>query len=81
MSAEFPVAAAGSVAIISGWAQQGGPPKNLGVAVIGTLVLVLIASMTKGTKVEPVFTGIAWLFLLAVLVRAVPAFNTTKKGK
>lgn len=81
MAAEFPVLAAGGVAIISGWAKAGGPPKNLGVAIIGTLVLVLVASMSKGTKVEPVVTGIAWLFLLSVLVKAVPAFNTSKKGK
>lgn len=74
--AEFPIVLAGGVAIASGMAKEGKWPANGVVSIIGTSALVLVASLFHNSKAAPLIAGIAWLFAIAVLIKAVPGFHT-----
>ena len=79
MSPEMPYLAAGAVSIVGGIAREKRFPSHGLNAIIGTVVLVLFASMTAGTKVAPLVRAIGLLLLMAAVIAATPAFNTRKR--
>lgn len=70
MSPEFPFLAAGAVALIGGARREGGFPRNGVKAVVGTIVLVLVASTTAGTSVAPLVRAIGLVLLMAAVMAA-----------
>jgi hypothetical protein len=78
---EFPIIVAGAVAIGAGMAREGGWPKRGAESAMGTVVLALAASLADRTKLAPIVTPLAWLILVAILIRSVPAFQTKAKAK
>jgi peptidoglycan/LPS O-acetylase OafA/YrhL len=79
MRPEMPFMAAGAVALVGGTAKRKRLPSNSLTAVIATIALVIIASMTADTKAAPLVRAIGFLFLMAAVMSAVPAL-TAKKG-
>jgi hypothetical protein len=78
---ELPFLAAGAIAVAGGTAKaKHFPPPHMTVAVIGTLVLVIIASASKDSKAAPVIHAIGLLMLLAAVMSAMPLL-TKKVGK
>ena len=75
MNPEFPYLLAGTLSLAAGWKKQGGFPSNGGTAVIATLILVLVASLSAGTKVAPVLRGFGWLLVFAAGSAAVLEFS------
>lgn len=78
---EFPLLAAGGLALASGYAREGKFPKNGTKAVLATATLVVLASAAGDTPVGPLITALAWLALLGVAYAAIPALTTTRKVK
>jgi peptidoglycan/LPS O-acetylase OafA/YrhL len=79
MRPEFPFLAAGAVAIVGGTAREKRWPAEGTKAVLGTLVLVVVASATAGTRIAPVVRAIGLLLLLSSIIAAVPVMNTKRK--
>lgn len=79
MRPEMPFLAAGVVSVVGGIAREGRFPREGMNAVIGTVVLVIIASATAGTKVAPLVRAIGLILLLGAVFGAVPAFQTKRK--
>jgi hypothetical protein len=71
---ELPYLAAGLITILGGVRKEKRFPANGVRAIIGTLVLVLAASATTGSKAAPVVRAVGLLFLLAAVFATVPAF-------
>ena len=76
---ELPFLLAGGISIAGGFTREGSWPKKGTEAVIATLALTVLASLTAGTKGAPIVSGIGWLLVLAAVYTAVPAF-APKKG-
>jgi hypothetical protein len=76
---ELPFIAAGTIAIIGGTIRDKGVPKDAPRAVIGTVVLVLVASTTDGTKLAPLVHALGLLLVLGTTIAAVNAYNKRKK--
>lgn len=82
MRPELPFLAAGSIAIAGGFVREKAWPENGTKALIGTLVLVVVASATSGTAIAPLVRALGLLLLLIsvmVSTSAFPVFNN-KKG-
>jgi hypothetical protein len=79
MRPEMPYLAAGSVAIVGGIAREGRFPREGINSVIGTVVLVIIASATAGSRIAPLVRAIGFILLLGAVFGAVPAFQKRKK--
>ena len=79
MRPELPFLGAGAVALIGGTARAGGFPPNGLNAVVGTTVLVLVASATAGTKIAPLIHAIGLLLLLASVMAATRQFKPKPK--
>lgn len=78
MRPELPFLAAGGVALVGGARKaRGFPPNALG-GVIATVILVIVASATSGTRAAPLVHAVGLLLLLTVVMATVTA--TTKKG-
>ena len=75
---EFPILAAGGLALASGFAREGGFPKNGTKAVLATVTLVVLTSAAGDTPIGPLVTALAWLALLGVAYAAIPALTTRK---
>lgn len=75
MRPEMPFLAAGSVALIGGARREKRFPKSGIPAVVGTVVLVIIASATAGTRVAPLVRAIGLLLLMAAVFSATKAFQ------
>lgn len=71
MRPEMPFLAAGTVSIIGGAIKEKKWPKHTVRAIIGTVLLVLAASASTGTRVGPLVHAIGLLFLLASIMAAV----------
>ena len=71
MNPEMPFLAGGAVVLLAGVARERAIPKNSIRAVMGTVVLVLIASLTNGTAAAPLIRAIGFLFLFACVVASV----------
>lgn len=79
---ELPFLAAGSVAIAGGMAREKKWPSEGAAAIIGTLVLVVVASATAGSRIAPLVRAIGLLLLLTAIMASVPVLKASaKKGK
>jgi hypothetical protein len=81
VNAELPFLAAGTVTIIGGAMKEKRWPSTSTTAIIGTVVLVLVASASNGTKLAPLVRAIGLLFLLAATMATVKVVQASKKGK
>ncbi len=79
MRPEMPYLAAGSLTLAGGFAREKGWPKDGTKALIGTLVLVVIASATSGTAIAPLVRAVGLLLLLVAVMAAIPAFPIFQK--
>lgn len=73
MRPELPFLASGAVAVIGGAIHEKKWPDNTVRSVIGTVVLVVVASATADTKVAPLVHAIGLLLLLTSIMAAVRA--------
>lgn len=80
MRPELPFLAAGTIAVVGGALAEGHWPSHTGSSIIGTVVLVVAASATAGTKVAPLVHAIGLLLVITALMAAVKVVQT-KKGK
>ncbi len=69
----MPFLAAGAVTLIGGAIKEKAWPKNSVRAVIGTVVLVVVASATTNTRVAPLVHAVGLLLLLTSIMSAVRA--------
>lgn len=81
MSPETPFLAAGAIAIGGGVAREGKWPAEGMSALVGTVVLVIIASATAGSKIAPLVRAIGLLLLLTAVMATTTAVAKTKKVK
>lgn len=82
MRPEMPYLAAGAVAITGGAIKQHKWPANASKAVIGTVVLTVLASASANTRVAPLVQAVGLLLLLtAVMATVTSVTNAKKKGK
>lgn len=79
MRPELPFLAAGAVAITGGAIREHKWPTNATGAVIGTVVLTLVASATAETKIAPLVHAIGLLLLLASVMAATTSIQKAKK--
>lgn len=79
MRPELPFLAAGAVAITGGAIKEHKWPANTTNAVIGTVVLTLVASATGTSRFAPLVHAIGLLLLLATVMAAVTAVQNSKK--
>lgn len=82
MRPEMPFLAAGGIAIAGGFVREKKWPENGVKALIGTLLLVIVASATSGTSFAPLVRAIGLLMLLAAVMTSLPLFPvfSNKKG-
>ncbi len=78
MRPEMPFLAAGAVSIVGGAIVEKKWPKDTARSIIGTVVLVVVASATANTRVAPLVNAIGLLFLLASVMSAVRAAQASK---
>jgi hypothetical protein len=78
MNPEMPFLAAGAISLAGGVAKAKGLPSNAMQSVIGTVVLVIVASATANTRIAPLVRAVGLLLLLAATMAAVPAFTKKK---
>ena len=81
MRPELPFLAAGAVALVGGTARAKGFPPNGLNAVVGTTVLVIVASTTAGSKVAPLVHAIGLLLLMASVMAATRSFRPQPQKK
>lgn len=82
MRPELPFLAAGGIAIAGGFVREKAWPANGTKALIGTLLLVIVASATSGTSFAPLVRAFGLLLLLMAVMTATPMFPVfnNKKG-
>lgn len=71
MRPELPYLAAGLISVAGAVRAERGWPPNLTRSVIGTAVLVIVASMSTDTKLAPLVRAIGLLFAMAAVFAAV----------
>lgn len=81
MRPEMPFLAAGAITIAGGFAREKGWPADGTKALIGTLVLVIVASATSGGAIAPLVRAFGLLLLLVAVMAAVSSFPIFNKGK
>lgn len=79
MSPELPYLAAGTVSIVGGAVAEKHWPANGLKAVVGTTVLVVVASATTNTRVAPLVHAIGLLLLLTSVMAAVSQIQKAKR--
>ncbi len=79
MRPELPFLAAGGIAIAGGIAREKKWPSEGGRAILGTLVLVIVASATANTRIAPLVRALGLLLLLASVMASVPVFQVANK--
>jgi hypothetical protein len=79
MRPEMPFLAAGAFAIAGGAIREKQWPSEGAQAAIGTLILVIFASATAGTRIAPLVRAIGLLLLLTAVMATVNAVRS-KKG-
>lgn len=75
----MPFLLTGAVVLVGGTARDKAWPKEGLNAVIATVVLVILASLTNGTDFAPLVRAIGLLTLLAALMVSIPYINTAGK--
>lgn len=78
---ELPFLAAGGISLIGGAVAEKGWPSNSLRAVIGTVVLVVIASASSGSRIAPLVRAIGLLIVLAASLAAIKQVADSKKKK
>lgn len=68
---ELPFLVAGLTSIVGGVIKEKKWPKDTGRVVIGTAVLVVVASATTNTKIAPLIHAIGLLLLLSTVMATV----------
>lgn len=82
MRPELPFLAAGAVALTGGAIRERKWPTNAPTAVIGTVVLTVVASASANTRIAPLVQAIGMLLLLTAVMAATNSVqNAKKKGK
>lgn len=76
---EYLVMGAGGLALAGGFATERGFPSNGVRVVTATIVLVLIVSTVKNSRIAPIVTGLAMLMLLASAYEYLPGFTRERK--
>jgi len=79
MSPELPYLAAGGVAIAGGAIAEKKWPSNGVKALLGTVVLVIVASATAGSRVAPLVHAVGLLLLLTAVMAATNQVRKAKK--
>lgn len=75
MKPELPFLAAGAVSIIGGAIHEKKWPSHTLTSIIGTVVLVIVASATSGTRAAPLVHAVGLLLLLTSIMAAVKQAN------
>ena len=75
---ELPFLAAGGIAITGGAIAEKKWPSNGVKALIGTIVLVIVASASGGTRLAPLVHAVGLLLVLAAIMAAVKQINASK---
>ena len=70
---EMPYLAAGAVAVIGGAVKEKAFPANGVLAITATIFLVIVVSMTSGTKIAPLLHAIGMLLLMGSIFATVSA--------
>ena len=78
MRPEMPYLAAGGIVLAGGAIKKKGPPPNAVRSVMGTVVLVIVASATAGSRVAPLVHAIGILLVMGAVLSATN--NVIKKG-
>lgn len=81
MRPELPFLAAGAIAVIGGVIAEGKWPSHSGSSIIGTVVLVVVASATTGTKIAPLVHAIGLLLVVAATMAAVKTAQTKRSSR
>lgn len=81
MRPEFPFLASGAIALTGGAIAEKQWPAKWASVVIGTVILVLVASATNESKVAPLVRAIGLLLVLTSTMAAVKRVNESKKVK
>lgn len=81
MRPELPYLAAGSIALAGGFVRERGWPSEGTGALVGTVVLVVVASATAETQFAPLVRAFGLLLLLVAVFATVPAFQAATKRK
>lgn len=71
MRPELPFLATGAVVVIGASVREHHWPKNANGAIIGTVVLTLVASASAGTRIAPLVHAIGLLLLLTAVMASV----------
>lgn len=79
MRPELPFLTAGAVSLIGGAIAEKKWPSNALKSIIGTVVLVLIASATENSRLAPLVRAVGLLLLLAAGMAAVKTVQNAKK--
>ncbi len=79
MRPELPYLAAGAVAITGGAIKERKWPANATRAVIGTVVLTVVASASANTRIAPLVQAIGLLLLLTAVMASVTSVQNAKK--
>lgn len=80
MNPELPYLAAGGIAIAGAAVKEKRWPSNSTKGIIGTVILVLVASASKDTVMAPLVRAIGLLFLLAAVLTTVRIVDNSRKG-
>ncbi len=81
MRPELPFLAAGAIAVAGGAIAEKKWPDNVGSVVIGTVVLVVVASATTDTKIASLVRAIGLLLVMTTIMAAVKRANESKVKK
>lgn len=81
MRPEMPFLAAGAITIAGGFAREKGWPKEGAGALIGTMVLVIVASATSGGVLAPLVRAFGLMLVLVAVLASVSSFPIFDKGK
>lgn len=78
---ELPYLAAGAVAMVGNVKRAGKWPDDVLPSVIATVILVLFASATDGTRIAPIVRAVGMLALIGATYSTVRAYQSAGKVK
>ena len=78
---ETPFLAAGAISLVGGVLAEKGFPANGVKSVMGTVVLVLVASSTANTSIAPLFHAVGMLLVLGAIIGATNHYLKSKGQK
>lgn len=81
MRPEMPFIGAGIVSIVGGAIREKKWPDDTVRSLVGTVVLVIVASATADSKIAPLVRAIGMLLLLTAVMAAVKTAKLKKDGK